>query len=39
MKTKGLDFGGGLSGVLLLKLPCAVTKDLAQTRAMSLPFV
>jgi hypothetical protein len=39
MKTKGLDFGDGFPGVLLFKLPSAVTKDLAQTRAMSLPFV
>jgi hypothetical protein len=38
LKTKRLDSGTGPSGVLRFKLPFAVTKDLAETRAMSLPF-
>jgi hypothetical protein len=38
LKTKRLDFGVGLPGVLRFKPPSDVTKDLAETRAMSLPF-
>jgi hypothetical protein len=39
LKTKWLEFGAGLGGVLRFKLPGTVTKDLAKTGAMSLPFV
>jgi hypothetical protein len=38
MKTKQLDFGADLPGVLRFKPRRAVSKDLAKTRAMSLPF-
>jgi hypothetical protein len=38
LKTKRLDFGGGFRGVLRFKLTGTVTKDLAKTRAMPLPF-